>query len=257
MQLEDSVSDARLPSVTLRLLGSADLQGLDRSLSDPLLGQPKVVGMLAYLAIAGADGGWLRRDTLAALLWPELDQTHARAALRKAVLAVRSALGTDALLGRGDEELRLSETAIECDAVVFARHIDRGNLEKALDLYRGELLPGFHIPGCAELDRWLDGERAEARLRASAAAWAWAETLEGNSAQTLAAHWARRAVRFSWDDERLLRRTLTLLNRVGDRAGALRLYDEFARRLKTDFDAEPSAETLALMRQMRGETRRW
>jgi serine/threonine-protein kinase len=42
-----------------------------------------------------------------------------------------------------------------------------------------------------------------------------------------------------------------MLERVGDRAGALRLFDEFARRLKVDFDADPSAETLAVVARLR------
>ena len=45
------------------------------------------------------------------------------------------------------------------------------------------------------------------------------------------------------DDERVLRRALTMLDRLGDRAGALRTYDDFARRLRREFDADPSAET--------------
>jgi DNA-binding SARP family transcriptional activator len=58
-------------------------------------------------------------------------------------------------------------------------------------------------------------------------------------------------VRYAWDDERALRRAITLLDRLGDRAGALRLYDEFARRLRAEYDAEPSRETLAMAAALR------
>ena len=44
-----------------------------------------------------------------------------------------------------------------------------------------------------------------------------------------------------------------LLERAGDRSGALQLYDEFAARLKADFGADPSPETLALIRQLRAK----
>jgi serine/threonine-protein kinase len=245
------MSDAPVVQIKLSLFGGANLSGIDQQAADALLSQPKGVGVIAYLAIVGASGVWVRRDTLAALLWPELDQGHARAALRKGVLALRSALGAETLLVRGDEDLRLDDGALRCDVVDFNRFLERGSYIPALELYRGDLLPGFHVPGCVELDRWLDAERTEARERASAAAWAVAQTFEGQSAKTDASLWARRAVRYSWDDERTLRRTLGLLERVGDRAGALRLYEEFARRLKTDFDAEPSAETLEVVKQLR------
>jgi DNA-binding SARP family transcriptional activator len=243
---------ADVPQVTLVLLGGADLRGLDRASSDSLLGQAKVVALLTYVTLAGADRHWLRRDMLAALLWPELDQSHARAALRKGVLAIRNALGPDVLLSRGDEELKISEGALACDAVEFTRDIDAGRLQRALELYKGDLLPGFHLTGCVEFDRWLDVRRTETRERAGAAAWALAQMFDSDSAMTAAGQWAKKAVRYSWDDERTLRRALALLERAGERAGALRLYDEFARRLQAEFDAQPSEETIELVNRIKG-----
>ena len=66
---------------------------------------------------------------------------------------------------------------------------------------------------------------------------------------------ARRAVRYSWDDERVLRRTITMLARIGDHAGALRLYEEFAARMKQELDADPSPETVALVDSLRPSAR--
>jgi serine/threonine-protein kinase len=236
----------------LRLFGGADLRGVAQETADGLLAQPKITGILSYMAVKSADGAWQRRDTVAALFWPELDQAHARAALRKSLLALRGALGPNAVPNRGDEDVRLSEQVVVCDVVRFTRAIDSGRYARALEEYRGELLPGFHLSGCGDFERWLDDQRAEARERASAAAWALARLSEENASMTEAGSWARKAVRYSWQDERVLRRTLTLLDRVGDRAGALALFDEFARRLKADFDADPSPETMALVRQLRG-----
>jgi serine/threonine-protein kinase len=236
---------------TLDLLGSVDLHGVDRAEADRLLVQPKLIALLAYLAIVGAERRWQRRDHLVALLWPELDQAHARTALRKAVHMVRGSLGAETLVSRGDEELALAEGLLSCDLVEFSRAIEKGHLARALELYRGDLMPGFHLTGCAEFERWLDDTRTEARERAGAAALALAQQFEKDASYTIASKWARRAVRFAWDDERMLRRALTLLDRSGDRAGALRLYEEFARRLKDELDAEPSPETAALAKQLR------
>jgi DNA-binding SARP family transcriptional activator len=239
-------------TATLRLLGGVELLGIDRDAADALLGQPKLVALLAYLAMEGADGRWQRRDALVGLFWPEIDQTHARAALRKGVHALRGSLGADAIAARGDEEVRLADGVLTCDVAQFAADLDAGRLLSALERYRGDLMPGFHLAGCAELDRWLDDSRMDLRERASAAAWALAQKLGEEQAMTQAGLWAKRAVRYSWSDERTLRRALALLDRGGDRAGALSLYDEFARRLKQDFDALPSAETVALMQRIRG-----
>ncbi|HEY7396555.1 MAG TPA: BTAD domain-containing putative transcriptional regulator [Gemmatimonadaceae bacterium] len=237
---------------TLQLLGGVDIHGLDRQAANRLLGQPKHVALLSYLAIEGVGGRWQRRDLLAALFWPELDQEHARAALRKAVYALRAALTPEVILSRGDEELRLADDLVSCDVAEFAVDVEAGRLARALESYKGDLMPGFHIAGCGEFDRWLYDTRTELRERAAATAWALARMLGDDSAFTEARKWAIRAVSYTWSDERTLRRALALMARGGDRAGALRLYDEFASRLKADFDASPSAETVALVSQIRG-----
>jgi len=48
----------------------------------------------------------------------------------------------------------------------------------ALQLYEGELMPGFVVPGCADLNFWLDERRAALRERAAATARALACRLE-------------------------------------------------------------------------------
>ena len=130
----------------------------------------------------------------------------------------------------------------------FVHDIENGELARALKRYRGDLMPGFHLGGCAAFERWLDDARTDLRERAGAASLALAQMFEKDAALTVATHWARRAARVSWDDERTLRRALALLDRAGDRSGALRLYEEFVARLKEEFDAEPSPETVALVR---------
>jgi serine/threonine protein kinase len=52
-------------------------------------------------------------------------------------------------------------------------------------------------------------------------------------------------------DERVVRELLELLDRLGDRAGAIHAYEEFARRLSSDYGAEPAVETKALVERIR------
>lgn len=238
-------------AIRLYLLGGLELGGeVDRALAHRLLAQPKLAALLAFLALS-PDGRPQRRDRIVALLWPELDQTHARTALRKAVHSVRSAVGGEALWNRGDEEIGLAMPPVWCDAVESRAAADAGRMLRVHELYKGELLQGFHLPGCGEFQHWLDAERSEARERAAAAAWGLACIFERDRQFTDAGMMAKRAVRYSSDDERVLRRTMTMLQRIGDHAGALKLFDEFATRMREELEANPSPETMQLVSSLR------
>jgi DNA-binding SARP family transcriptional activator len=234
----------------LYLLGGIALDGAPAGVTDALLSQSKSVALLAYLALS-PDGRFQRRDRLVGLLWPDLDQSHARAALRKTLHELRLALGSDVLAVRGNDEIAIAPGALHCDAVEFTFAVESGRLARALELYRGDFMPGFFLAGCAEFERWVEDERTLARERAAASEWALAVALEGDHQLTAAGSWARRAVRHAWTDERVLRRAVAMLERLGDRAGAVKLYEDFATRLRADLDLDPSPETTALVNAIR------
>lgn len=235
--------------IELRTLGGLDLRDADGRELSGVLRQPKRFALLAYLAVA-TPRGFHRRDTLLGLFWPELDQEHARNALNQAVHVLRHSLGVDVITSRG-EELGLTVGAISCDANELERALEQNEPAKALDLYGGDFLTGFFIPAAAEFERWLEDERTRLRERARSAASSLtvAEEMSGNLIG--AAHWARRAAALAPESESALCRLVTLLERAGDRAAALRAYDEFADRLAKEYEAEPSTETRALMRAVR------
>lgn len=238
---------AQAPRLQLRVFGPIELTGAERA--ESLLVQPKRVALLVYLVLA-RPRGFHRRDRLVALFWPEHSTDTARAALRKAVYAIRQALGEDVLIPRGDEEIAVNRTVMWCDAVEFDAAITRDDLAAAYDLYRSELLEAFFAdaPG---FERWLEAERQAYRDAAAAAAWTIAQRHESSQELTLAARWARRVAALAPSDERALRRVLMLLDRAGDHAGAVRVYEEFATRLREEYQIAPSEETTALVRRMR------
>ncbi len=215
-----------------------------------LLTRSHRLALLAYLA-ASTPRRFHRRDSLLALFWPELDQEHARAALRQALHVLRSALGGEVVVTRGDEEIGLDFARLWCDVVAFEEAVAAGRLGAALDCYQGDLLDGFFISGAGEFERWLDRERARLRATVSDAARSLVEQCEAAGDVAAAAQWARRAIRLAPHDEDLVRRFVTLLDRLGDRAGAVAAYDEFAQSLRVDLETEPSAETNALITAVR------
>ena len=124
--------------IELRTLGLLDLRALDGRDVGAVLRQPKRLGLLAYLAVS-SPRRFHRRDTLLALFWPELDQEHARAALRRSLYFLRSELGAAVPSGRGDEEIGVPEDTLWCDTTAFDQALDAGDPERALELYRGPL----------------------------------------------------------------------------------------------------------------------
>lgn len=234
----------------LYLFGGISLQGVPDDEAHALLKQSKVVALLACLALA-PPGTYTRRDRICGMLWPENDQPHARGTLRKVVHSARSVLGEEAIINRGDEELALGERAIWCDAAELPRFIEKGWLARGIEMYRGELMPGFYLPDCHDFDEWLGNQRMMLREAAVAACWALAQRLEVENDKTLATKYARQVTRFDKTNERLLRRSIQMLDRLGDRAGALAVYDEFVRRLKIDLDAVPSDETRRMAEALR------
>lgn len=236
--------------IELRTLGGVDLVGTDGREIRAVLTQPKRLTILAYLTVA-TPRGFHRRDTLLALFWPELDQRHARASLRKAVHVLRHVLGGDTLAARGAQDLAVAEDYLWCDAVAFEQAVAAARLTEALELYRGDFLEGFFVHGAPEFERWHERERGRLRDLAARAAWILADKAAGDTRAVEAAGWARRAAAFTPDDETALRHLISLLYHVGDRAGALRAYDEFAERLAREFGVRPSAPTRRLVENVK------
>ena len=238
----------------LHVLGQVDLRDSGDADVRAVLVQPKRLALLVYLA-ASHPGGFHRRDLLLPLFWPELPADRARNALRQAVHQLRRALGDEAVTSRGGDALGIDASRVWCDARAFDAALERGALADALDLYRGDLLPGFAIPG-AGFERWLEETRSRFRARAARTAWALAEQQERAGAPDRAAELAHRAAALAGDNEAALRQLMCLLERIGDFSGAVRVYEEFAQRLQRDLELEPSAETTALVDALRSRNRR-
>jgi DNA-binding SARP family transcriptional activator len=230
--------------IELLTLGRVRLVAGDTADSPPP-SQPKRIALLAYLAVTG-EGAGRRRDELLAAFWPELGDEEARRALRQALHYLRRVLGPDVILGEGDE-LAIRSEAFRCDAVVFEQLAQSGDAEGALALYQGDFLQGFYVPDVAsEYEEWVERTRARLRRRAAAVAWSAAESAERQAHAERAVERARRACELELDHEAGWRKLMKLQQRLGDRAGALRSYDELSRRLDKEFGVRPSAETVAV-----------
>lgn len=233
----------------LRLFGGLEARARETALTRLGL-QPKRLALLVYLLLATPRNSH-RRDKLLALFWPDLDAAHARNSLSKALQAIRAELGEDVVVTHGKEEVSLRRETFDLDVIKFEAAIAGERLEDALAIYDGDLLDGFFVSGAAGFERWLDEERERLRDEAVQAARMLARRLVDQGSAGEAVRWIRWASQRSLGDEPRLREDLAILALSGDRAGALELYQRFADHLRTEYDAEPSRRTHALMESIR------
>jgi DNA-binding SARP family transcriptional activator len=234
--------------VELRALGSIDLRR-DGTEITAVLTQPKRLALLLYLDLARPHG-FHRRDRLVSLLWPELDATHSRNALSKAIHHIRRELGETSITTRGDEVM-LDPIYIRSDVRVLEAALLNNDHMRAVQLYQGPLADGFFVEDAPEFERWLSDERNQIRISVANAAWALADKSRVEGRIEDATMYARSASGLTRDDEPSVRRLMRFLESVGDRAGALRAYDEFAIWLSDELDANPAADTEALRDSIR------
>lgn len=239
--------------IELRLLGEMEVRAPQNGAADDLAGQTKRLALLAYLAL---DPGYHRRESLLVLLWPDKDTDSARQALRQSLYHIRKTLGREVFRARGDE-VGVDPAALWCDAAALERACDEGDDEAAARLFRGELLPGFHVDDCSpEFEMSLD--RARQRLRQkglrSLRRLAGREVSEGR--HDAAIGHARRALELDPHDETALRILIEALGERGDRVEALRAFERFTERYEDEFGFEPSEETRAAMRAVRENVER-
>lgn len=234
----------------LTTLGSIALVAPDGRELRAVLQQPKRFALLVHLALA-QPGGFVRRERMLAMFWPESDESHARDALNSSVRFLRRELGDEAIVSRGDSELGVSAEHIECDAVQLLAAFAEQRHHDAVSWHGGPLLDGFHISGAAGFSDWLDSERVRLRDIGATSSRRYAEVLAKSGDADGAARHFRIAADLAPYDEGATRRLVEFLAEVGDRAGALHELAKLTERLANEFDASPSPDTRLLLERVR------
>lgn len=236
----------------LRLFGGCSLDGPD----GPVTGRAGEPRQLTLLALLGASPGGVTRDRLASYLWPESAGERARHLLSDALYVLRNALGSDGIRVSG-AMLQLRPDRVWTDVQAFLTARTAARWREMVELYRGPFLDGFHGVGGRSFEQWVEDERFRCREEAARAArWLAEEEVRGGNLEEAIAV-LRRARAVDPYDERCVARLLELLDQVGDRAGALRTYDEVRIRMLEELDLEPSPEVRALVERIRSRESVW
>ena len=198
----------------------------------------KAVALLAYLAMAGRP---VARDEAVALLWPDADQSRGRAALRRTLSTLNSALDGHGLVVEGDT-IALDASALWVDVHEFRHMIAAGSPADAVELYTGSFLAGFGLRDSVEFDQWQLGTTEQLRREVSSALERVTRSLASSDVDAAIAT-ARRWVELDPLQEAAHRSLIELHSRKGDRAAAVRQYRDCVALLESELGLRPGAET--------------
>ena len=220
----------------------------------------KATALMGFLAVTGKIH---QRDTLAALLWPDYDQTSARAALRRTLSTLNRGLG-------GEQENRFLETSRDTiglsdqadlwlDVAEFHRltaaaaaHNHPADefcttcidwLQAAADLYREPFMAGFNLRDSPNFEEWQFFQEETLRRELGSALEKLVKGLEASGRIDEAVQYARRWLALDPLMEEAHRQLMALYARTDQRNAALRQYRECVRILDQELGVAPLEET--------------
>ncbi|GAB4268235.1 MAG: hypothetical protein Kow0080_10990 [Candidatus Promineifilaceae bacterium] len=214
----------------------------------------KAQALLCYLAMHGRA---IPRTTLATLLWSDLPETDARRNLRGIILKLRQAIGnyliiTPQTLAFNRQMPHWLDTAQFEEAVAAAnRSTQIAQLETALALYRGDFLADLHVRNAAMFEEWLAQERTHFREKALTAFQAAMSIHEARGSYSQGVALGRQALALDGAREEIHLLLMRLLALDGQRAAALRQYEQCQSALAGQLGMQPSPELAALAEQIR------
>ena len=211
-------------------------------------------------------GEFLQKEEICDLLWPEQSQAQAEAAFKvtlnalcKALEPARPPQAPSFFVTRREATYGLNPSAaIDVDADRFARLATAGRREAeagdaacasatlrgALALYQGDYLPD------SLYEPWSSDERERLRLLYLSTACDLARLLAQREDWNAVIDICERILARDNCWEEAYRLMMVAYDRLGNRAQALRAYQQCVRCLRDELDAEPMPETTAVYREI-------
>lgn len=244
----------------------------------------KAIALLVYLSVTKQP---YSRDGLASLLWPEYDQTHARATLRRTLSTLNKALAGDWLeVSREMIRLRsgpdlyidvdhfrslISECRVHGHAPSDVCSACIRPLAEAADLYKADFLMGFGLKDSWDFDEWqqlqTEGLRRDLATALEHLVYGHAALREFDAAISHARRW----LALDRLHEPAHRWLMQLSAWAGQRTAALQHYRECVQVLEQELGVAPLESTtqlygaikeqhlppLPILNESRQESNRW
>ena len=217
----------------------------------------KVRSLLAYLASEASRPH--RRETLAALLWPDWPPQSAMSNLRYALADLRKNIGDRGanppylLIDR--ENIQLNRDAdLWVDVAEFEQATQQSAinlLQSAINLYRGPFLEGFSLRDSAPFEEWLLAKREYLSQQMLKLLGKQAEECIEQGEYEQAEAYAYSQIEMEPWREKAYQQLMRALSLTGDRVQALARFEDLRKVLQRELKVEPSEETIQLYREIR------
>lgn len=224
----------------------------------------KALALAAYLAVGQQPQS---RNTIAGLLWPDLDREHAHSALRTTLRALTTPIHVK-WIQADRASLALKPEMIWVDVNTFTQLLARGSshehdsetlcddcaahFRQAVELYKSDFLAGFHLADSVEFDDWQLMKSEGLRREFAGALRRLAHHEEKNGRIESALAYARRWFVLDELHEPAHRLLMRLLATSGQRSEALRQYHQCVDLLERELASPPEEETTRLYEAIRG-----
>jgi len=206
------------------------------------------MAILALLARAGERG--ISREKLLSLLWPDADDERGPRTLAQALYALRRDLGVEEAIV-GSKDLRLDPALASSDVSEFASALARGEDERAVNLYHGPFLDGFHLAGADEFSRWAERERGAIAVEHSRALESLARAARAAGDARTSVAWWRKLAALEPLNARVTVGLMDALATSGDRAGAIQHARVYELLVEQELDLPPDTDVLAFAERLR------
>ena len=209
---------------------------------------------LAVLAVLALARRPVPRDTLLGLFWAEHDEGRARHSLSNALSSLRGALGDRSITTRDADVALDSSAPLDVDAIEFAEAVESRDFSRAVELYDGPFLEGFHVDESPAFDQWASRERRRLESMFLKACTehcaALARSRRWSECETVAARWLETEP-LSADAAIYL---LNAIKSPGTRSALARALEEFEAlrtRLSHEFELAPHPSIVELSGRIR------
>jgi predicted ATPase/DNA-binding SARP family transcriptional activator len=250
-----------MPSLRISLLGPPRIErdGLPLALD-----RHKSIALLAYLVLSRRS---YSRDELAALLWPDFNQTSARASLRRTLAALKKDIGEEWLEVDRDLIGLLPDTDLRSDVEDLRRYLAEcethghaasdvcqgclAPLSEAANLYRGDFMAGFSLADSPSFEEWQTFQAEDLRRVVAAALARLADAHSAQREYEAAIAYARRWLALDVLNEEAHRILMKLYVWNGQVTHALGQYRACSEILEKELGLPPEKETTRLYEDIR------